>query len=56
MAKLVKNLYKPVNSNEKKLNCYLIHLSKKVVEEAKIKDNQDLNIYAKGNKIIIENK
>ena len=54
MAKLVKNYYYGKNG-EKKLNCYLTHISKDVVEKSNIKDDKDIIIYAKGNKIIIEN-
>lgn len=52
MAKLVKNYYYGKNG-EKKINCYLIHIPKRVVLEANIKDTEDLKIYSKDNKIII---
>ncbi len=53
MAKLVKNTYFDRNGN-KKINCYFVHISKKVVKEAGIKDTEEIKVYSEGNKIIIE--
>ncbi len=52
MPKLAKNMW--TNSKgERKLNCYVCNIPKEVVDKTNIKDNQ-VKIYAKGNKIIIE--
>ncbi len=53
MAKLNKMHY-CTSKGEKKLNCYYITIPKEIVEQAKI--NEQVKIYAKGNKIIIENQ
>ena len=53
--KLVKNYYYDKNGN-KKLNGYLIHLSKKDILQANINDNNDMIIYVENNKIVIEEK
>lgn len=53
MPKLVKNYYYDRSGN-KKLNCYLTHISKNVVNESEIRENDNLKIYAKEGKIIIE--
>lgn len=39
-----------------KVNCYKINISKKFLEEAGIKETDDLEIYTEGNKIIIIKK
>ena len=51
--KLAKNKYKTL-SGDVKINTYLIHIPKKVVYETNIKDDDDVKVYAKDNKIIIE--
>ena len=53
MPKLAKNMYKSLKTGEKKLNCYLIHLSKEVVAKANIQGDDEVKIYAEGNRIII---
>lgn len=53
MPKLTKNYYYGKNG-ERKINCYLINISKDVVQKATIKDDEELKIYAKDGKIIIE--
>ena len=53
MPKLVKNYYYG-KGGEKKLNCYLIHISKLLIQQANIDDSKNLKIYVKDNKIIIE--
>ena len=55
MTKLAKNMW--TNSKgERKLNCYLVNLSKDVVNKADIKEEDELKIYAKDKKIIIERR
>ena len=56
MPKLSKNMYRSVKTGEKKLNCYSVNISKEIVSETNITEEDDLKIYAKGNKIIIEKK
>lgn len=53
MPKLAKNMYRSVKTGEKKLNCYLVHISKEIVNKTDLED-KELNIYAENNKIIIE--
>ena len=55
MPKLVKNYYYGKNG-EKKLNGYLIHLSKEEVQQANIDDTKEIEKYVKDNKIIIKEK
>lgn len=51
--KLTKQYYYSAKG-EKKINCFKINLSKELVEEAKIKEDDEIKIYVKDNKIIIE--
>lgn len=51
--KLTKQYYYSAKG-EKKINCFKINLSKELVEEAKIKEDDEIKIYVKNNKIIIE--
>ena len=53
MPKLSKQYYYGKNGN-KKINCYTITVSKKVVMDSNIKDDDTVKIYAGENKIIIE--
>lgn len=55
MAKLVKNVYITAKG-ERKLNCYSVAIPKRVVKESRIKDTDDILVYAYGNQIIIEKK
>lgn len=55
MAKLIKQMYYKANG-EKKINCYKVALSKEIVKQAKIKDDDEIKIYTKYNMIIIEKK
>ena len=55
MAKLVKNVYITAKG-ERKLNCYSVAIPKKVVQEAGIKDTDEIMAYSENNKIIIEKK
>lgn len=55
MPKLAKNMYRSVKTGEKKLNCYLVHISKEIVNKTDLED-KELNIYAENNKIIIEKR
>ena len=41
-------------SNEAKVNCYKINISKKLLERAGIDEKDDLKAYAEGDKIIIK--
>ena len=53
MKKLTKQYYMTLKG-EKKVNCYHINLSKEIIKEANISEDDDLKIYAKNDKIIIE--
>lgn len=53
MAKLGKNSYRTAKG-EKKLNCYLIPLSKEIVAKTNITEQDELKITVKDNKIIVE--
>ena len=55
MPKLAKNMYTTAKG-ERKLNCYLCNIPKELIEKTNISDSDDLKIYAKDNKIIIEKK
>lgn len=55
MPRLSKVFYRTMNG-EKKLNCYNVAISKEIVSNTNIKENDQINIYAKDNKIIIEKK
>ena len=52
MPKLSK-LYYITSKGERKINCYNVQISKKVVQNTNIGENQ-IKVYAKDNKIIIE--
>lgn len=53
MPKLAKNMW--TNSKgERKVNCYLINLSKEIVSQTNINEEDEVKIYVKDNKIIIE--
>lgn len=54
MARLSKNYYRTAKG-EKKLNCYGVKISKEIVKKAGLEDKQ-INVYAKGKQIIIEEK
>lgn len=43
-------------SGEAKVNCYKLTISKKHIQEAGIKESDDLETYVEGNKIIIRKK
>lgn len=53
MPKLAKNYYRTAKG-EKKLNCYLIHIPKEIVKKTNISENDDVKVYEKNKKIIIE--
>lgn len=53
MSKLAKQYYYSSNG-ERKINCYKINLSKELVNKANIKDDDEIKVYVKDNKIIIE--
>ena len=52
MPKLSRNMYTTAKG-ERKLNCYGINISKKIVNKTDL-DGKELKIRADGNKIIIE--
>lgn len=43
-------------SGEAKVNCYKVTISKKIIQEAGIKEKDQLEAYTEGNKIIIRKK
>lgn len=53
MQKLGKQYYYSP-TGEKKINCYKINISKEIIEKTNIKNNDNIKVYAKDNKIIIE--
>lgn len=53
MPKLAKNYYYSKNG-ERKVNCYIATISKKLLDQTDIKENDDIKIHAENNKIIIE--
>lgn len=55
MPKLAKNTY-ITSKGEKKLNCYHIPIKKELVAKTDISEQDELNIYAENNKIIVEKK
>lgn len=55
MPKLVKEKYYSRNG-ETKIKNYHINISKKIVNEANITENDELKIYVSNNRIIIEKK
>ena len=44
MPKLAKNMWTNAKK-ERKLNCYVIHIPKKIVIDANIDDNKNVKIY-----------
>lgn len=55
MSRLNKQCY--INAKgERKVNCYHAHISKEVLSKTNIKDTDEIDIYAKDNKIIIEKR
>lgn len=53
--KLVQQKYYTA-TGEAKVNCYKLTISKKHLEQAGIKETDDLEAYVEGNKIIIRKK
>lgn len=53
MPKLAKNYYYGKNG-ERKINCYVVNISKEILNKTDIKDTDNIKIYSKENKIIIE--
>ena len=53
MAKLVKQKYYTAKG-QGKVNCYKVTLSKFIVEASGITEDDEIIVYAEGNKIIIE--
>ena len=55
MPKLARNYYTDAKG-VRKLNCYSIAIPKRVAEEAGIKDDDEVIVYANDGKIIVEKK
>mgnify|MGYP004479700957 FL=1 len=53
MAKLTKQMYFKADGS-KRINCYKVAISKEIVKQANIQDDEEIKIYAGENKIIIE--
>lgn len=53
--KLVKQKYYNA-SGEEKINCYKLNISKKYLQDAGIDENDDLEVFVEGNKIVIKKK
>ena len=53
MPKLAKNKYRTL-SGDVKINSYLISIPKKVINETNIKEDDNVKVYAEGDRIIIE--
>lgn len=53
MSKLGKNYYRTANG-DKKLNCYMIPLSKEIIAQTNITEQDELKVSVKNNKIIVE--
>jgi len=54
MPKLSKQIY--IANNEKRINCYTAHIPKRIVQEAEIDDDDEINIRVEYDKIIIEKR
>lgn len=53
MTKLAKNYYRTAKG-EKKLNCFSVNIPKELVNKTNIKEEDNIKVSVKGNKIIIE--
>ena len=53
MQKLLRHYYYS-KTGEKKINCYKVSISKELLKQTDIKETDELNIYVKDNKIIVE--
>lgn len=53
MPKLAKNYYYG-KDGERKVNCYLVNISKELINQTNITESSEIKIYVKDNKIIIE--
>jgi len=53
--KLVKQKYFNA-AGEEKVNCYKLNIAKKLLEAANINEQDDLETYVEGNKIIVRKK
>lgn len=54
MGKLAKQMYTTAKG-ERKINCYMVNISKEVVNKTNLSD-KELKIYVKDGKIIIDKK
>ena len=55
MPKLAKNCYRTAKG-EKRINCYMANIPKEVLRKTNIMDDDEINIYAENNRVIIEKK
>lgn len=53
MAKLTKQMYYKADGS-RRINCYKVAISKEIVKQADIHDDDEIKVYAEENKIIIE--
>lgn len=53
MQKIKKNYYYGKNG-EKKINSYMVYISKKIIKDSNIKETDNLDVRAEKDKIIIE--
>lgn len=53
MPKLAKNYYYDKNG-QRKVNCYLLNISKKILNKTNIAEDDNIKIQAINNKIVIE--
>lgn len=53
MAKLIKNKYY-TRTGERKINSYMVSVAKSIVSEAGFNEDDEVKVYAKDGKIIIE--
>ena len=53
MPKLGKNYYN-LGNGERRINCYMVNIPKRLVESTNIEEDDEIMIYAKDNRIIIQ--
>lgn len=53
MTKLAKQMYYNAKG-EHKINCYKVNIPKRIIKQTDFKDDEEINIIVKDNKIIIE--
>lgn len=52
--KKINKLYYYTKSGERKINSYVVNITKEILNKTNINDNDNIKIYVKDNKIIIE--